>query len=103
HSDSMVLTPDDVGGICAIYAADGTRNTSAGAVPQGACDPTARHGFSTECGSLHPNPPPTDNATGSGGGGCAVVRHRAAGGSGLAALVMAALAFVRLRRPRRLN
>jgi hypothetical protein len=102
HSDSMVLTPDDVGGICTIYAADGTRSTSAGPLAEGACDPTARHGFSTECGSLHPNPPPADNATGSGGGGCAVVRTPAARGSGLAGLVIAALAFVRLRRPSRL-
>jgi hypothetical protein len=72
HSDSTVLTNDDVGGICSIYLADQTRSTSAGAQPEGPCDPTARHGFSSECGSLHPNPPPADNAQGSSHKGCSV-------------------------------
>ena len=42
---------DDVSGICAAYPPDGTRTTSIGTpVPDDACDPTPRHGFSTQCG-----------------------------------------------------
>ncbi len=45
------LTSDDVSGICSVYPPNGTRTTSSGnAVPEGACDPTPRHGFSTQCG-----------------------------------------------------
>jgi hypothetical protein len=44
------LTEDDVSGICSIYPPDGTRMTSIGApVTEGSCDPTPRHGFSTQC------------------------------------------------------
>jgi len=44
------LTEDDVSGICSIYPPDGTRTTSIGTpIPEGACDPTPRHGFSTQC------------------------------------------------------
>jgi len=50
-----LLTADDVAGICSIYAPDGTRNASMaavppdGIVPEGACDATPRHGFTSEC------------------------------------------------------
>ena len=44
------LTEDDVSGICAAYPASGVRTTSVGTpIPEDACDPTPRHGFSTEC------------------------------------------------------
>jgi hypothetical protein len=44
------LTSDDVSGICAIYPPDGTRTTSIGTpIAEEACDPTPRHGFSTQC------------------------------------------------------
>jgi hypothetical protein len=44
------LTMDDVEGICTAYPADGTRTTSVGTpVAEAACDPTPRHGFSTQC------------------------------------------------------
>jgi matrixin len=44
------LAEDDVSGICTAYPPDGTRTTSVGsAVPDDTCDPTPRHGFSTEC------------------------------------------------------
>jgi hypothetical protein len=44
------LTLDDVSGICAIYPPDGRRSTSSGPpVMEDVCDPTPRHGFSTEC------------------------------------------------------
>ena len=56
------LTFDDLDGICDIYPPSGTRNTGIGVVPQDACDPTPRHGFSTTCAAS---------------GGCAV-----GGGSG---------------------
>jgi hypothetical protein len=44
------LTSDDISGICTIYRPDGTRAASFGDVPEDACDPTPRHGFSTQCG-----------------------------------------------------
>jgi len=50
------LAADDVQGICTIYSPDGTRSTTDGALPEGPCDPTPRHGYSGVCG---------------GGGGCA--------------------------------
>ncbi len=44
------LTSDDVGGICAIYQPNGSRTLSGGAtVAEDACDPTPRHGFTTQC------------------------------------------------------
>jgi Matrixin len=44
------LSEDDVDGICAAYPPDGTRTTSIGSpVPEGSCDPTPRHGFSSLC------------------------------------------------------
>lgn len=49
HPGSTTLTPDDVAGICSIYPPDGTRSTSFGSLPADSCDPTPRHGFSTEC------------------------------------------------------
>jgi MYXO-CTERM domain-containing protein len=46
------LTSDDVTGICSVYPPNGTRTTSSGnAIVEGACDPTPRHGFSTQCGT----------------------------------------------------
>jgi hypothetical protein len=45
------LAEDDVSGICSAYPPDGTRTTSIGSpVPEDACDPTPRHGFSPQCG-----------------------------------------------------
>jgi hypothetical protein len=50
------LTEDDVNGICAIYPPDGNRTTSVGApVPEDSCDPTPRHGFSTDCAQAQPS------------------------------------------------
>ena len=44
------LSEDDVSGICAAYPPDGTRTTSIGTpVRADVCDPTPRHGFSTQC------------------------------------------------------
>jgi Matrixin len=40
---------DDVQGLCAIYPPDGTRATSDGSVMSTACNPTPRHGFSSQC------------------------------------------------------
>lgn len=53
-SSLRVLTNDDVRGVCSIYAPDGTRGVDKSVSPSGkiaedACDPTPRHGFSTEC------------------------------------------------------
>jgi hypothetical protein len=44
------LTSDDVLGICTVYRPDGDRTLSGeSTVPQDACDPTPRHGFTTQC------------------------------------------------------
>jgi hypothetical protein len=99
HADSTMLMADDITGICTVYPPDGTRITSAGAAPAAMCDPTARHGFSTECGSLHPNPPPAD-VQGGGGGGCSLVRSPRK--MGLEVFVLALLAL-RWLRPRRVH
>jgi hypothetical protein len=101
HEGSTMLTADDVSGICTIYATDAARSTSAGTVPAGPCDPTARHGFSTECGSTHPNPPPSDNAQTS-GGGCSVTRSSEPRGFGFALFVVLGLASARVLRSRKL-
>jgi len=44
------LSTDDIQGICTIYPPDGTRTSANGPVPEGSCDPTPRHGYSTTCG-----------------------------------------------------
>ena len=44
------LTSDDVAGICSVYQPNGQRTLTGGAtVPEDACDPTPRHGFTTQC------------------------------------------------------
>ncbi len=44
------LSEDDVSGICSAYPPNGTRTTSVGTpVTEDVCDPTPRHGFSTQC------------------------------------------------------
>lgn len=51
-----VLAADDLGGLCSIYLPDGDRVVDPSVTPGGSgrmaeatCDPTPRHGFSTEC------------------------------------------------------
>ncbi len=56
-STMRVLADDDVNGICTIYPPGGARSVDpsvlgankAGLIGEAACDPTPRHGFSTEC------------------------------------------------------
>jgi Matrixin len=50
------LTADDFGGMCSIYLPDGDRVVDpsvtpdgSGKMPEATCDPTPRHGFSTQC------------------------------------------------------
>ncbi len=48
------LTEDDITGICSVYSPDGLRHVAvaaspSGTLPEAACDPTPRHGFSTQC------------------------------------------------------
>ncbi len=44
------LTSDDVAGICTIYPPNGTRTADGNqAIPEDVCDPTPRHGFTTDC------------------------------------------------------
>jgi hypothetical protein len=60
------LGADDVAGICSIYLPDGNRvvDTSvatSGELAGGACDPTPRHGFQSEC--AQPVPPETPSCS----------------------------------------
>jgi hypothetical protein len=57
-SYKRILTADDVAGLCSIYLPDGDRVVDPSAsfdgsnqVPEDTCDPTPRHGFSTQCAS----------------------------------------------------
>ena len=92
-----LLTSDDVAGICQIYPPDGTRIADPalappdGKVPEDACDPTPRHGFTTQCSS---------NTGSKSGGGCAVVTGSPSRG-GAPLLVGAATTFAAIRRRRR--
>jgi hypothetical protein len=85
------LAEDDVSGICSAYPPNGTRTTSIGSsVPEDACDPTPRHGFSTQCGAPQ--------------GGCAseIGPARTPGSAGAlaaAGLVGCAIALRRRRAP----
>jgi hypothetical protein len=88
------LSADDLSGICSIYEPDGMRVVddsvaASGTVLESACDPTPRHGFSTQCASAASK-------------GCTVSGSprpvgRFAAGLGGAAIALAA----RLRRRRR--
>lgn len=59
---------DDIAGVCTIYHPDGNRSVSektaaSGLVPATACDPTPRHGFSTECAAPANDPPASGGCT----------------------------------------
>jgi MYXO-CTERM domain-containing protein len=88
------LTQDDITGICSIYRPDGTRAVvNGGTVEVDACDPTPRHGFTTQCAV------PTKKSCGS----SSVAGDRDPGsfaGYGGVALAAAVLAAVRRRRRR---
>jgi hypothetical protein len=91
-----VLTDDDVSGICSIYLPDGDRavdpSTTAdgsGLVAEDSCDPTPRHGFSTQCATSASHP---CSAAGSPGAGA---------GSSPTALLLFAGGVVGTRRMRR--
>jgi MYXO-CTERM domain-containing protein len=98
-------TPDDVAGICTIYPSDGTRSTSAGPVAAASCDPTARHGFSTQCGSeLDAGAGGTGETSGQTTRKCSVGGAPGAGGGGAygaVGLVAVALLARRMRRSAR--
>jgi hypothetical protein len=96
-----ILTADDVGGLCSVYLPGGLRAADpsvGGATPEDACDPTPRHGFSTQCAS-----PPKHGCSASvagqdgDGAGPLVV---AAGGALVAVLARVARRPARSRRPR---
>jgi hypothetical protein len=85
------LTNDDIEGICTVYRPDGTRSVANNqVVEEDACDPTPRHGFTTQC-----TPPQKKTSTGCG-------QSRIAGGPGAdgagALGLVAALASLGRRR-----
>jgi hypothetical protein len=105
-STMRVLTDDDVKGICTIYPPGGARAVdrsvpganASGQMAEGTCDPTPRHGFSTECAT-----PPSKAciaSVGASGGD-----PRQAGGPAFGALLTASVGLlglgVRAIRPRR--
>ncbi len=100
------LTEDDVDGICGIYSPDGMRHVSAdasvtGTLPEATCDPTPRHGFTTECmgdSSSSPSPPPSSWCSLRGGAGAR--DHEGEGGLALVGAIALGTA-IRRRRGRR--
>jgi hypothetical protein len=87
------LSADDIGGLCSIYQPDGNRAVdpsvaSGGVVPEDSCDPTPRHGFSTQCSQ-----PPSK--------GCAVSETRSPGAELALALGGMGVAVGAVRRRRR--
>lgn len=118
---TTALTPDDVAGICSIYAEDGSRNALSGRVAATTCDPVPPQGFSVECGSADAGVSavgsgPRANARLTDGGGdggappcsfnlwsCAVGHKRGGGDAGACTCGLLVLGFFvrRARRPRR--
>ncbi len=87
------LTADDISGLCSIYLPDGDRVVDpsvadGGLVPEDPCDPTPRHGFSTQCA-----PPPSR--------GCAASDGRAPGAGLALAFGGVGIGLGALRRRRR--
>jgi hypothetical protein len=102
---ASLLSPDDIAGICSIYLPDGsTRVTSMGPLAGDPCDPTPRHGFTSQCAT------PSDGGAGTqDGGGGGTTKHGkcsvggtpgAAAGFGYGPLGLVALGLLsrRLRR-----
>jgi hypothetical protein len=88
-----VLTSDDVAGICTVYRPDGRRTLSGETTALGeACDPTPRHGFSTQCASA----PKTGCS-----GGTSSVAGRGGDGDAAWAILGGLGAAIVLRRRRR--
>ncbi|HEX3343220.1 MAG TPA: matrixin family metalloprotease, partial [Polyangiaceae bacterium] len=92
-----ILTSDDVSGLCSIYLAGGERAVDPSATPDGSglvaedsCDPTPRHGFSTQCA------PPKSKSCDVTGGVAAGLR----GGASTWSLLGCVLAVPLLRRRR---
>jgi hypothetical protein len=93
-----ILTSDDVSGLCSIYLPGGERAVDpsatpdgSGEVPEDACDPTPRHGFSTQCA-----PPATKSCSAAAG-----VDAGAAAASPWTWLTLGPLLALPLRRRRR--
>lgn len=70
------LTADDLSGLCSIYLPDGDRvvdpsvtSDGSGKMPEGTCDPTPRHGFSTQCAQAPSKGCDVSGSGASGGGG----------------------------------
>lgn len=79
------LSPDDIAAICAIYPPTGERAVdknvaSTGYVAEGACDPTPRHGFTSDCSDPKAR-------------GCALGRSSSSTGAGDGAISIAVLAI----------
>jgi MYXO-CTERM domain-containing protein len=84
-SPNRTLLPDDVAGMCDVYAPGGARKTGAGTVNAAACDPTPR-------GGLEVAPPPASAK------GCATAPGSPASAGVLGGLAALALSAVRRRR-----
>jgi Matrixin len=83
------LTQDDVIGICTVYRPDGLRALSGRRTTFGeACDPTPRHGFTTQCAPQVKK----------GCNGSSTIAPQAPGPEGDVAIVVAAVGFAIARR-----
>jgi hypothetical protein len=103
-TNKRILTVDDTAGICSIYRPDGSRAvetwtsadggawSSSPSIPEGACDPTPRHGFQSACSS------PQKGAGCSLVGGSAGVREPGALRIGTGASALALVLASRRRR-----
>ena len=100
-SESMrELTADDIDGICSVYSPDGMRSvaseaSSTGTLPEVTCDPTPRHGFTTQCMSASSSPSSSCSLRGAAASG----RDEGAGGVTLVGGLALGVA-IRLRRRR---
>jgi hypothetical protein len=105
-STLRVLAADDVDGICAMYPPGGQRaidpsvpGATNGEIAEATCDPTPRHGFSTQCGSTSSKAlcslaPALATAPGD----LAQSGHASLGAAGVAALLAAIRRGVRAQR-----
>jgi hypothetical protein len=98
YQEGLPLADDDKAGLCATYASDGRRATSAGSVTAGACDPTPPQGFSRECAAPPVEKPPAPSSKSS----CALSASGVTSvDAGFLVLIAGTLGFAWRRRARR--
>jgi MYXO-CTERM domain-containing protein len=97
YQPSARLADDDVQGLCAIYAPDGTRATTDGPVASAVCNPTPQGGFISACA---PPSGTSDPDTTDSGRGCSIEARPTSHSRGAALTGAVGLATFVLRRRR---